>query len=172
VNSFWTVFCGFPSSALSVHLLLCSVPILVCVICGLSCCLSSFLVCVCLLHLSTHYRNWLISFNSLWDLNSLCIVSSLCNTWLAQWKAPSVQLLRSPILGCHTTIWYCWRTERICGSVFHFPLPSSNGSQPEHVTNNDGVGTSHCMEMNSRIVNIITWKGYGRKQLCSNLLYC
>jgi hypothetical protein len=39
--------------------------------------------------------------------------------------------LRFPILGCHASIWCCWRVEPIHGSVFNFALPSNDGILPD-----------------------------------------
>jgi hypothetical protein len=86
------------------------------------------------LHLLLLPVSFLVWVTSLREPNSLHVVSPLRNSWLPQWKSPPVPLLRSSILGCHATFSYCWRAERIHGSVFELPLPSSDSSRPEHVT--------------------------------------
>jgi hypothetical protein len=60
----------------------------------------------------------MVSFNSL----RVLICSLLCHVFPIQHLAGPVEtlaflLLRSPILGCHVTMWYSWRVLRIHGNV-------------------------------------------------------
>jgi hypothetical protein len=90
----------------------------------------------------------------------LRVLSSLYHICLAQQKAPSVLLLRSPILDCHASIWYCWRVDRIDGSVFNCRcLAMTAYDHKSYKTVRIGICPSHHVS-NTHNSLLLAWTEY------------